>query len=74
MMTHLWAYDGALDVAECVLTLESDGPSMAGDGKLSKYRDAIEIESDDRRTLTSSALGADGVWRQFMTARYQRTK
>ena len=74
MMTHLWIYDGALDAAERVLTLESDGPSMAGDGKMARYRDVIELTSDDHRTLTSSALGDDGVWHQFMTATYRRKK
>ena len=74
MMTHLWVYDGALDAAERVLTLESDGPSMAGDGKTARYRDAIALESDDQRTLTSSALGDDGGWHEFMTARYRRKK
>jgi hypothetical protein len=72
MMTHLWVYDGALDATERVLALDSDGPSMAGDGKLAKYRDAIEIRSDDERVLTSSVLGDDGKWQQFMIAHYRR--
>jgi hypothetical protein len=74
MMTHLWVYDGVLDAAERVLTLESDGPSMAGDGKTGRYRDAIELTSDDHRILRSSALGPDGTWQQFMTAHYRRKK
>jgi len=74
MMTHLWIYDGALDAAERVLTLESDGPSMAGDGKMARYRDAIEQKSDDHRVLTSSVLGDDGKWQQFMTMTYRRKK
>ena len=32
MMTHLWIYDGALDAAGKVLTLDAEGPSFAGDG------------------------------------------
>jgi hypothetical protein len=74
MMTHLWIYDGALDAAERVLTLESDGPSMAGGGKMARYRDAIEQKSDDHRVLTSSVLGDDGKWQQFMTMTYRRKK
>ncbi len=72
MMTHLWVYDGALDAAERVLALDSDGPSMTGDGKMARYRDAIEIVSDDHRILTSSVLGEGGAWQPFMTAHYRR--
>ncbi len=74
MMTHLWVYDGALDAAERVLTLEAEGPSMAGEGKLAKYRDVIEFKSDDHRVLTSHMLADDGTWHRFMTATYRRRK
>jgi hypothetical protein len=74
MMTHLWICDGWLDAAERVLTLESEGPSMAGDGTLAKYRDVIEFQNDDHRMLTAHALGEDGEWRQFMTAHYRRKR
>ncbi|MGH7397965.1 MAG: DUF1579 domain-containing protein [Candidatus Rokuibacteriota bacterium] len=74
MMTHLWVYDGALDAAERVLTLEAEGPSMAGEGKLAKYRDVIDFKSADHRVLTSHVLGDDGTWHQFMTATYRRRK
>ena len=74
MMTHLWVYDGALDGAGNTLTLESEGPSMAGDGKMAKYRDVIEMNSDDHRVMTSHAQGEDGKWNQFMTAHYRRKK
>ena len=39
MMTHLWVYDGALDTSGKVLTLDAEGPSFAGDGKMAKYQD-----------------------------------
>jgi Protein of unknown function (DUF1579) len=74
MMTHLWVYDGALDAAERVLTLEAEGPSMAGEGKMAKYKDVIEFKSDDHRVLTSHMLGEDGQWHGFMTAHYRRRK
>lgn len=74
MMTHLWVYDGALDAGERVLTLETEGPSVAGDGKMAKYRDAIELKSDDHRVLTSHMLGEDGAWHGFMTATYRRKR
>ena len=73
-MTHLWICDGWLDAAERVLTIESDGPSMAGDGTLQKYRDVITLESDDHRVMTAHVLGDDGEWLQFMTAHYRRAR
>ena len=75
MMTHLWVYDGALDAAERVLTLDAEGPSMAApDSKMARYRDVIEFKSDDYRVLTSHMLGDDGTWHHFMTAHYRRKK
>ena len=74
MMTHLWVYDGALDAAERVLTLEAEGPSMAAEGQMAKYKDVIEFKSDDQRVLTSHVLGDDGQWTHFMTANYHRTR
>lgn len=72
MMTYLWVYDGEMDAAERVLTLNSEGPAMAGTGKLAKYRDVIEFKSDDHRVLRSYLLGDDGEWHGFMTANYRR--
>jgi hypothetical protein len=69
MMTNLWIYEGTL--AGNVLTLATEGPSMAGDGTLAKYHDVIEILDNDRRTLTSSLVGTK---QPFMTARYRRVR
>ncbi len=74
MMTHLWLYNGELDSAQRVLTLDSEGPSMAGDGTMQKYQDVIELRSDDHRVLTARVLGVDGTWQQFMTMEYRRKK
>ena len=74
MMTHLWAYDGGLDESGKVLTLDTEGPSFAGDGKMAKYQDIIEFKSDDHRVLSSRCLGEDGQWHGFMTAHYHRVK
>ena len=68
MMTHLWVYDGTLDAAESVLTLDAEGPHMAAEGKMAKYKDVIEFKSDNHLALTSHMLGDDGTWRGFMTA------
>jgi hypothetical protein len=76
MMTHLWVYDGSLDAAEKVLTLNTEGPNMApgGEGKMAKFKDVIEFKSDDRRVLTSHMLGDDGNWHQFTSAHYWPNK
>lgn len=73
MMTHLWVYDGELDAAERVLTLHSEGPSMAVEGQMAQYKDVIEFKTPDHRVLTSFCLGDDGQWQQFMTANYHRS-
>jgi hypothetical protein len=72
MMDHLWVYEGTLDGN--VLTLNTEGPSMEKDAprKLVKYKDMMELKSDDHRVLTSHKLGDDGEWSVFMTASYRR--
>ena len=72
MMNHLWVYDGGLDAAERVLTLDTEGPGMTDQSKTDRYRDVIEFKSGDHRVLTSHHLGDDGTWRPFMTAHYRR--
>lgn len=72
MMTYLWLYDGEMDVAKNVLTLNSDGPSMSAENKLANYRDVIEFKSNDYRVMTSYVLNDDGQWYQFMTSHYRR--
>jgi hypothetical protein len=74
MMTHLWVYDGELDRDQRILTLNSEGPSMSGRGTMARYRDVIEVKSDDSRTLTAYVQEDDGQWRQFMAMKYQRAK
>ena len=74
MMTNLWVYDGELDAAGKVLTLNAEGPSFAGDGTTAQYQDVITLESPDHRILTSRALGPDGKWNEFMTAHYRRKR
>lgn len=74
MMGHLWVYDGSLDAKKNVLTLNTEGPCCASDGKLVKQRDVIEVKNAGQRLLNSYLLGEDGEWRLFMTTHYQRIK
>jgi hypothetical protein len=72
MMTYLWVYDGALDSAEKMLTLYTEGPSMSTEGKMATYKDVIEFKNDNHRVLISHVLGEDGMWREFVTTHYRR--
>jgi len=74
MMTYLWIYDGELDAAGRVLTLNAEGPAMTGDGKMAKYQDIVEIVNDDERLLSSRMQQPDGTWVSFMTSRYKRKR
>jgi Protein of unknown function (DUF1579) len=73
MMNFLWVYEGTRQGN--VLTLDCEGPSFKGDGKLQKYQDIIEIKSDNEHTLSSRTLGDDGKWSEpFMLMTFTRTK
>ena len=74
MMTQMWVYNGTLDAEANVLTLNTEGPSFAGDAKQAKYRDEITIKNKDERVLSSQVLQDDGTWKRFMTATYRRRK
>lgn len=79
MMTHMWIYNGQVDAAGKVLTLDCEGPAFSPEGKpiegkTAKYQDIIEFVSADHRTLSSQTLGDDGKWNRFMTAHYRRKK
>lgn len=71
MMTYLWPYNGTLDATGNVLTLDSEGPGMSGDGSC-KYQDIIEFVNDNHRILASQYLGSDGKWVRFLKAHYHR--
>jgi hypothetical protein len=72
MMANMWVYDGELDANERELTLNSEGPSMANDGAMARYRDVMTMVSDDERTLNAFMLDSNGTWQPLMTARYRR--
>ena len=74
MMPMLWVYDGYLDDAERILTLESEGPSCTKVGEIGKYRDVVELVNPDYRTMTARFLDDNGVWQDMMTMHYRRKK
>lgn len=72
MMDHHWVCDGELDQGGRILSLHSDGPVTDAQGRPVRFKDVIEIVSDDERTLNGYMLGEDGQWQAVMTARYRR--
>jgi hypothetical protein len=73
MMTYQWIYDGSLDESGKILTLETEGPNMAGDGAIMPYRDVVTIAAPGHRTLSSYTPDGNGGWTEFMTAHYRRS-
>ncbi len=73
MMTRLWIYNGSLDPAGKVLTLDTEGPNFS-QGAIAPYKDIIEFVSKDHRIMTSQIQMEDGSWNQFMIAHYRRQK
>lgn len=72
MMTHLWLYNGEMDGANRVLTLNCEGPSFSGDGSMANYQDVVEIVSPDHWILRARVQGEDGAWTEFMETHYRR--
>lgn len=72
LVPHLWVYDGALDATGTALTLDTEGPAMAGEGQTVRCQDVITLEPDGQRALTTRILGDDGERRWAMTVRYRR--
>lgn len=69
--SYLWRSEGTVDAAGKVLTLESEGPCPFKPG-LAKFRDVMEIKSQDHHVLTSYMQGDDGQWQKMMSAEYRR--
>ena len=73
MDNTMFHYEGELDAAKKVLTLNTEGPNPAGDGKTVKMKDVIEVKDKDTKVLTSH-MQIDGKWVQFMTITAKRKK
>lgn len=74
MTEHMWKYEGTLDETGKVLTLNTEGPNFMTDGKLTKFKDVIELKDKNTKILTSHIQLEDGSWVEFMTGTYIRKK
>lgn len=74
MTDYMWHYEGTLDEAGKVLTLETEGYSHLNPTELAKFKDEIELKDQDHKVLRSSMQMPDGQWVSFMTANYTRKK
>lgn len=74
MMNHMWKYDGSVDEAGKILTLEAEGPNFMEGGKTAKFRDVYEFKSKDEIATSSLMQGEDGKWITFMTGTAKRKK
>jgi len=72
MTNYMWKYEGWVDEAGKILTLEADGPSFADPGKMAKYRDIYEFKAADHLLTSSQMQLPDGQWVTFMTGNGRR--
>ena len=72
MTSHIWKYQGTVNAAGNILTLETEGPSPMSPDKISKFREVTEFKNKDHRFFTSSMLGADGKWNTVITVSSRR--
>ncbi|MBX9736967.1 MAG: DUF1579 domain-containing protein [Phycisphaerales bacterium] len=73
-MAYMFVYEGDRPNNGNRLDLYTDGPSMAGDGTMTVYRDSVELITPDKRLLTSGTKTPDGQFHEFMRAEYRRVK
>jgi len=71
MMGHMFVYDGVLDIATNTLSLDSEGPSFTGEGT-ARYRDIVQLVSNDHRIVTGNLVNPDGSLSQMMRATFRR--
>jgi len=72
--SYLWHYEGSLDAAGKVLTLEATGPAPGDATRKAHYRDSIEFQGPDRRIWTSTMQADDGSWTTLATTESTRKK
>ena len=71
MDSHLWTYEGKLDKAGKVLTLNAEGP-CPDTGETVKVRDTLEFKGEDHRVMTMMMERDGGKWTTGMTINARR--
>jgi hypothetical protein len=74
MTSNLWKYDGSVDEGGKVLTLNTRGPCPMMGGKMTTFKERMELTDKDHRVFTSSFQGEDGTWSTMVTVRSTRRK
>lgn len=72
MSDMLWTYTGSVEGKK--LTLEAKGPCPMRPGKLSNFKETLEVTDDDHKVFTSSIQEDDGSWTQMLKTTYTRKK
>ncbi|MBI3119252.1 MAG: DUF1579 domain-containing protein [Candidatus Hydrogenedentes bacterium] len=74
MTSYLWTYQGSVDEAGKVLTLDTEGPCPMKGGQMTKFKEVLEIKSKDEKVFTSSIQEDNGAWTKMLTIDYKRKK
>lgn len=74
MTSYLWHYEGSVNEAGTKLTIHSEAPCPLSPGRLTKFRDELEIIDGDHKTYTSAMQGEDGEWRTCLKAKSVRKR
>jgi len=72
MTGKLWEYEGNVDAAGKKLTLETEGACPMHPGKVTRFKEEIELKSPDHKVFTSSMLDDNGQWVTMMVSNAYR--
>ena len=74
MSGTLWNYEGTVDSSGKKLTLETEGPCPMKGGKISRFKEVVEIKDKDHKVFTSSIQEDDGKWSTMVVVNSTRKK
>jgi Protein of unknown function (DUF1579) len=72
MGDYLWHYTGKVTGKK--ITLEAKGPSPLKPGKLSNFKETVELTDADHKVFTSTMQEDNGSWTPMLTIKYTRKK